>query len=424
MQPQKPLRGFRVLGDENAPPPLPAGGKTLHSRNKSSPALSSLHTAAAVKPTAAAAAIRRTVLGDVGNATHNARAAARDDSALPAKTGLVLKENVAPVPAPTKKASAALLRPAQRPLSLANGFKGLLSNVMPGATAAAAAPTEQQPPVAANTRKVLTRRHTTTLRDVQPSTVQEAIIKPATKPATLEAETVPAVTLPQSTVEEKKTTPVESAPVLTTDVQAEEVAAPAVSRVEANVDISVSSANAQDPPTATSSVAPEVKDVPVHETFKTVDHAECSLSRASTLVAPSVKSVKIPDLPQSEAVMPGPKKNHYRADIPLAPVPEPDEDWDEDEDEEENYDDDGFVTARSFRSRGDNVTGNATTTLVPKVNAKVKKEIEAAKQLIESMRTIEDIEDDSWDTTMVAEYGDEIFGYMRDLEVRSPLLSR
>ena len=40
-----------------------------------------------------------------------------------------------------------------------------------------------------------------------------------------------------------------------------------------------------------------------------------------------------------------------------------------------------------------------------------------AKEIIEGSKTIEELEDEAWDTTMVAEYGDEIFDYMRNLEV-------
>ena len=94
--------------------------------------------------------------------------------------------------------------------------------------------------------------------------------------------------------------------------------------------------------------------------------------------------------------------------------------WDETS-EPENFDDEGFVTARSFKStntKGDgNTTGYATTVLMPKMNAKIRKELADAAKVVESMKTVEDIEDEAWDTTMVAEYGDEIFQHMKHLEV-------
>lgn len=88
------------------------------------------------------------------------------------------------------------------------------------------------------------------------------------------------------------------------------------------------------------------------------------------------------------------------------------------EEEEEVYDEQGYTTAHSYRSRGENTTGGATTVLFPKITQKAKKEIAAAKQLVEGARTMEEIEDEAWDTSMVAEYGEEIFAYMRELEVR------
>jgi G2/mitotic-specific cyclin 3/4 len=100
---------------------------------------------------------------------------------------------------------------------------------------------------------------------------------------------------------------------------------------------------------------------------------------------------------------------------PLPLLSEPEEYWEEEDDE--IYDEQGYTTAHSTRSRGDNTTGGATTVLFPKVNNKVKKELAIAKDLVESSRTQEEIEDEAWDTSMVAEYGDEIFAYMRELEV-------
>jgi len=89
--------------------------------------------------------------------------------------------------------------------------------------------------------------------------------------------------------------------------------------------------------------------------------------------------------------------------------------WDEEEDEE-YYDADGYTTARSLRSRGDNTTGGVTLVLAPRVTAKTQRELEAAKHFVELHRSLEDVEDEQWDTSMVAEYGDEIFEYMHALE--------
>ncbi|TQN74206.1 G2/mitotic-specific cyclin-4 [Colletotrichum shisoi] len=96
---------------------------------------------------------------------------------------------------------------------------------------------------------------------------------------------------------------------------------------------------------------------------------------------------------------------------------EPEEYWDEEE-EEELYDDQGYTTAHSYRSRGDLTTGGATTVLAPNITDKVQQELETARAIVESTRTREEVDDEVWDVCMVAEYGDDIFEYMRELEMR------
>jgi hypothetical protein len=86
--------------------------------------------------------------------------------------------------------------------------------------------------------------------------------------------------------------------------------------------------------------------------------------------------------------------------------------------EEEDYGyEEGYTTARSFGMQGES-TGGVTTVLAPKVSDNIKDEIQAAKEFVEATRPPEDIEDEQWDTSMVAEYGDEIFQYMHELEDR------
>ncbi|KAL8977964.1 MAG: hypothetical protein Q9205_006341, partial [Flavoplaca limonia] len=134
---------------------------------------------------------------------------------------------------------------------------------------------------------------------------------------------------------------------------------------------------------------------------------------ATSVEIPRQPSPKVPDESTDTQRDQNLKKNV--AEHKLAPASEPEEYWDE---EEGNYEEEEYVTARSFKSRGENTTNGATTVLFPKVNQKIKKEFAAAKQFIASTRTAEEIDDETWDTSMVAEYGEEIFGYMRDLEIK------
>lgn len=135
-----------------------------------------------------------------------------------------------------------------------------------------------------------------------------------------------------------------------------------------------------------------------------------SLEQDKNQSAPEVSKPAQPTVDRMHRHLPAP---------PLAS--EPEEYWEEDE-EEEIYDEQGYTTAHSYRSRGENTTGGATTVLFPKVTNKAKKELAEAKAIVESARTPEEIEDEAWDTSMVAEYGDEIFAYMRELEVSLPFL--
>jgi hypothetical protein len=57
-----------------------------------------------------------------------------------------------------------------------------------------------------------------------------------------------------------------------------------------------------------------------------------------------------------------------------------------------------------------------STAVFPKVTDTVRKELALAKDIVENLLTAEDIEDELWN---VAEYENEIFQYMRELEVCS-----
>ncbi|KAH6686171.1 G2/mitotic-specific cyclin-3 [Plectosphaerella plurivora] len=95
-----------------------------------------------------------------------------------------------------------------------------------------------------------------------------------------------------------------------------------------------------------------------------------------------------------------------------------DEYWDELDEEEEVYDDQGYTTAHSYRSRGELTSGGPTAIMAPTYNEAEERELEVARLYVDANRTPEDIEDDIWDVCMVAEYGEEIFEYMRELEAK------
>ncbi|GAB1314044.1 B-type cyclin [Madurella fahalii] len=103
--------------------------------------------------------------------------------------------------------------------------------------------------------------------------------------------------------------------------------------------------------------------------------------------------------------------------LPEPPVASEEEYWDEEEEEEQElYEEPGYTTAHSYRSLGDNSTGGPTTIVAPNVTANVRRELEMAKAYVLERQSEEELEEEAWDVSMVAEYGEEIFTYMRDLE--------
>ncbi|KAI1180785.1 cyclin-like protein [Nemania sp. FL0916] len=95
------------------------------------------------------------------------------------------------------------------------------------------------------------------------------------------------------------------------------------------------------------------------------------------------------------------------------------DDDDGDDNEDHDCDDRGYTTNHSYRSRGDNTTGGVTTVMfAPRNTKKDQAEIEDAKHFVETRRTTDKVqEEDTWDVSMVAEYGDEIFHFMKELEM-------
>jgi hypothetical protein len=403
----------RFYGDENV---VPASGlqKTIHHRNKSSPALSTL-----VQPGGLKAAAKRTAFGDVSNTSNFVRPS-KDDSAVGAKARYADSEK--PGALHLEKKNAALLRPAQRPLSV-TGLKNLLNNVTNanGQVAVKHSRTEIQESAyistqVANTRKTLTKRNTAVFKDISnapPKKSHPDLLKPTPTVAHCAPEEPPVAGLegqgeeaePQDKVRRVKSKPqlhIEEGPTASSLPESAEEAAAIRSDgiyIENNGEIQVYQYPTEDDQEAGVNTNP--RDNGTHSAETKLLHHEISCRQV-------VETYEEPH--QAEL----PRKHR------LTSVSEPEEYWDEEE-EEENYDEDGYVTARSYKSRGDNTMSGATTILFPKVNQKVKRELAAAKQLIESAKTNEELNDESWDTTMVAEYGDEIFQYMKDLEVRNPL---
>ncbi|KAF2102731.1 hypothetical protein NA57DRAFT_32881 [Rhizodiscina lignyota] len=367
LQPQRP-RAWRVR-DENLPPTDLPQTKTIHQRNKSTPALSSLLQVGGNKMPA-----KRSAFADVSNTVRvRSNNPAKDDLILPAKATHdvlsvkpnlnAIKENASSLVAvPELSKPSALLRPAQRPVSsiipksaiTSASLADLVSTMGPRVDEA-----EQYVAVPKPTRN-LSKRHTMVFSE-------KIDLGGALAASKMISSTRPDASFPSEH-------PTLSSTAVDTSLKLEKSAFIDQEGVALPLD-DLPRAEPKTQPSDSSSV----KEL---NAFKATEYAQ-------------------------DFVFPMPR---------TYPELDSEEYWDEDE-EEEYFDADGYTTARSIRSRGD-TTGVMTIIMEPRVTARVERELAAAKQFVESTRQPEDVEDEAWDTSMVAEYGDEIFTYMKDLENR------
>lgn len=399
------MRNLRVRADENVPPAVTAQ-KTIHHRNKSSPALSSMLGAAGLKAPA-----KRTAFGDVSN-TFNGLRLAKDDGAISLKQIVQVTEKSVAEKKPTT-----FLKQASRPYSVSN-LRGLL----PGAGGIAGLELPSKPAHLdtnglANPRKIVTKRPATSIfKDATLPALQKAASKSVNGPQP------PTTTIP---VTEPPSLPEVSLATETTNAARSQSSLALGAILDDAEEFSVQPNNhttqVEDSVALRSDgiYLDEQGNVHVYQ----AEQPEPDYQRQNTSLGykptstsqtkPEAYEPSVADVLQSSYAS-------IASGMPYGQQPkraEPEEYWEEEEDE--NYEEEGYVTARSFRSRGDNTTGGATTVLFPQVNQKIKRELETAKELVELERTPEEIEDECYDTSMVAEYGDEIFDYMRDLEVRT-----
>ena len=405
------MRSVRVHGDENMAPAL-AANKTIHHRNKSSPALSTMAHAAGLK-----AAAKRTAFGDVSN-TANTLRPSKDDSDLNGKTGYEVTEKS--ILLQEQKKPTALLRPAQRPLNV-SGLKSMLSHVTnSNNTVSSRQPlVETQPATLANTRKVLTKRNTTIFKDSAPLPIEQPAndppkpLPPTSSLAPVHRDLVPR---PNEIQLDVSTKPQSALP---TTQHSFDTASHDTRHEAVKLSTPIATSDEIAPLRSDGVYIDDNGEVVVCNYTDETDHVEDQVpipANSIALAAVENKVLEHINANVTRDVLLERQEIEVASKHVLPLLSEPEEYWD-DEEEVENYYEEGYTTARSFKSRGDNTTGGATTVLFPKVNQKVKREIAAAKELVEGTRTAEDIEDETWDTSMVAEYGEEIFEYMRDLEV-------
>lgn len=395
--------------------PTVGAQKTLHQRNKSSPALSEMHQAGVLK-----LAAKRTAFGDVSNIANVSRPS-KDDSAIGAKGEYSILEK--PVSTLLDRKAPSFLRPAQRPLSV-SGLKGLLNNVANSTNL----PSVKQPLVdiqqplqqtsqAANTRKLGTKKSTAVFKDTLAT--QPQITDPeAQKPLPVTAPIAPVHRELQPRQQPKESNDLQEPRLTVEQTQSNQIVQDAAQVLAPESSAAQDSSEELAVLRSDGIYIDEHGQVQFYGLEESIEHVEVLQPSDKAILLP----VEVPSLNGRscqdkvlDTYLAKPHPETQRRPT-LVSVSEPEEYWDDEG--EENYDEEGYATARSFKSRGENTTGGATTVLFPKVNQRTRKEIAAAKELVEGSKTVEELEDEAWDTTMVAEYGEEIFQYMKDLEVR------
>ena len=380
------------------------------------------------------AAAKRTAFGDVSN-TANFLRPSKDDLVIGNKVQRESTEKLAPLH--QEKKATALSKPAQRPLTVA-GLKGLLTSTI-HISAPAAVPVPAPAPVpaqlpeqikqplaeilqpalpvcqAANTRKILSKRSTAVFKDQVTATDEKLVLDTRkSQHSIIPQAPVHSNLLPHSSQQphvEEPVPPLRTATCKATvrlEPKHEAVALPVLPQSDTEPAILRSDGVYIDDNGHLQLYQFEEDHEDLQEAHQKLNEGVAVPTRIeSKSNFQSPEKLKEEYVPQQRPLQ---DRNHD-----ATTVSEPEEYWDDDED---NYEEDGYVTARSYRSRGENTTSGATTVLFPKMNIKTKKELAAAKALMEATKAANEADDETWDTTMVAEYGDEIFQYMRELEIK------
>ena len=348
------------MSDENAVTQSAVPAKSIHQRNKSTPALSTLMNVGAVRGGLGG---KRAALADVGNTTRQTHAV-KDDSAINGKKA----EDKAPIShvieMPVKNNITVLAKPAYRPL-VTNAVNTVTVPTKLGASETIPQPLPE--------RRLSLKRSNAVLKDGLITTAEVGAIGKSFKAEDILAHLKGGIAAPHPTAIDGVLLPNGH-----------------ITRSETIIPVPVTGAVQPLHRPALPFLPAQQHILPASQVDQGILQA---LEHQAHVIENATKHVQLPET-----------QEYYL-----------------DEEDEDLYYEEGYTTGRSLKMRGD-TTGGATIVLQPRYTAKVQAEIAAAKELVEASRTEEDIEDEQWDTSMVAEYGDEIFEYMRTLEVSRHLI--
>lgn len=310
------------------------------------------------------------------------------------------------LPLSDNKDAANLARPAQRPLSVQafKGFFNSLSSTAQSTNITKAVPLESQiAPLAPapNLHKPLLKRSTTIFTDSYPITVPSI--------HTIQTQPQPPVhVLPlRKEVQQNK---VDEQPACSNLVP---VTHPSDSHLHSfKTDVDSSEADYHDTRSDGVRLEPLAPLPNVSNTSSSIHDTTEAVHQLSVEVETDVAGVRVYE---RNHLQPIPEDENKTTNI--MPLTDGVEYWEEEDYYYADYDD-GYTTAPSLKSRGDYTTGPMTIVIAPQVNSRAEEQLAAATRFVQqSVETSELEEDESWDVSMVHEYGEEIFAYMRVLEV-------
>ncbi|KAI1075866.1 cyclin-like protein [Whalleya microplaca] len=428
-KPYRPVRALPTQVDENQVPLGNLSNKTIHQRHKSTGNLLNMSATGSLK-----VAAKRNAFADLNNAPKPKPAASHDGSMA------TTKNSTAPTFARFKEQEnqnyanpkEAFLRPAQRPA------KSIVTSASMSHLRSAANESQLQPikkqwgfgkPSARTSIAVYNDRQSE--KDKLPTNLQDA--KPDTRQRVSSSSSRASSVIyndAQSQNSDRRTTYDMSKESL--DLITEEAKDPApepydnlyeylkehpkrYSQKSSNSSNNVAEQSVK--PSAKYQYEDDITETPyldaVEEVQKENQYPVQALVEEPSMPAPSLAEPTTASTSNGKAVVKVANQlSHHTSSVPADDQAEL-----SDYEDDDYYDDQGYTTAHSYRSRGDNTTGGVTTVMVPpKLSKKGAAELEVARGIVESKRAIDDSQDDEWDISMVAEYGEEIFQYMKEME--------
>ncbi|KAI4601944.1 hypothetical protein KJ359_010810 [Pestalotiopsis sp. 9143b] len=411
-KPFRPPRGIAATNNENLPRSKDAA---IHQRHKST---GNLRGSAPIAANSGAAPTvpKRAVFADKSNVARVVNL--KDEAKMSTVKIQPIKSQENPVPVKGAQKDA-FLRPAQRPSSKSgNTFlpstqsTGLLQPLGGGVSNVPSQPAA----------KALKRAPTSIYKDGDDSTSRPSTAESGTI-VTHHVEAADAVRTTATAPFARKPRHYQSQPALKTTQHKQQQAV-------SLLDTDIKSLPSWEPLPATKSIREDdVTNTPYLDAVEELSPEPCpALQTRKVDSSLSIREPESDPESRSESVV---HNINYQEDYPISAAGLLSNDLSDHEDEDFYEIDQGYTISHTYRSTGDATLPDAgelleaeaepsvTVTVMdaPRFSKQVLDEIEAAREHVEKNRSPDEVEDEAWDISMVAEYGDEIFEYMREMEI-------